>query len=330
MNDAYKKILEKQQYMFSGKHTAVKVCGWTKKALKGEGTCYKQRFYGIQSHKCVQMAPSINFCNFDCTFCWRDRYNEPYESVDDPKEIIDKSIDAQLKLINGFGGNDNVNKKVFDDAQDVAHFAISLTGEPTSYPKISKFIENLNKRKISSMIVSNGSFPKVLKKMEMPTQLYISLDAPDKKTFIEIDRPDKVDSWEDLMETIEWLPTIRDKTRIALRLTLLRNCNMDNIEKWAELLNKANVHFIEVKGYMFVGASQSRLSHDHQPSHEELKEFCKELEKHTDYKIVDEQKVSRVFLMMKDSDKHMRFLDEIYKNRNELKKERSDAKINFI
>lgn len=326
MNDAYKKVLEKQQYMFSGDHTAVKVCGWTKKAMKGEGTCYKQKFYGIQSHKCVQMAPSINFCNFDCTFCWRDRYNEPYKTVDDPVEIIDKSIEAQLKLINGYKGNDKVNQVVYEDAQDVAHFAISLTGEPTSYPKISQFIENLNKRHISSFLVTNGSFPAVLKKMTLPTQFYLSLDAADKETFLRVDRPDHSKSWYDLLQTIDWMSTIREKTRTCIRVTLVRGENDNNFDSWAELLEKANPHFIEIKGYMFVGASQGRLAHTHQPTHEEIIDFCKQIEKRTGYKIMDEQKVSRVILMMKPEDKKMRFLDELKMDRNELKRMRLEAR----
>ncbi|MFB6069181.1 MAG: 4-demethylwyosine synthase TYW1, partial [Halobacterium sp.] len=41
----------------SENHTAVQTCGWTKNALRGEGTCYKYAFYGIRSHRCIQMTP---------------------------------------------------------------------------------------------------------------------------------------------------------------------------------------------------------------------------------------------------------------------------------
>src|SRR5437870_4544521 len=62
--------LEKQQYRMCCHHSAVKVCGWTKNMLRGEGGCYKFTFYGIRSHQCLQMTTSM-FCASRCTFCWR-------------------------------------------------------------------------------------------------------------------------------------------------------------------------------------------------------------------------------------------------------------------
>jgi len=55
MDDKVRAILEKQQYRFAGKQTAVKICRWTRTHQRN-GVCYKQRFYGIQSHRCVQMS----------------------------------------------------------------------------------------------------------------------------------------------------------------------------------------------------------------------------------------------------------------------------------
>ena len=46
--DEYKEALEKASYEIVGNHSAVEICGWTKKSIKGsEGGCYKQKFYGI-------------------------------------------------------------------------------------------------------------------------------------------------------------------------------------------------------------------------------------------------------------------------------------------
>ncbi|RLE41207.1 4-demethylwyosine synthase TYW1, partial [Candidatus Woesearchaeota archaeon] len=52
--DELRKVLEKQQYAFIGRHSAIKICYWTKKSLLDEGVCYKQQFYGIKSHRCCQ------------------------------------------------------------------------------------------------------------------------------------------------------------------------------------------------------------------------------------------------------------------------------------
>jgi len=38
----------------SENHTAAQTCGWTANALRGEGKCYKNIFYGIESHRCIR------------------------------------------------------------------------------------------------------------------------------------------------------------------------------------------------------------------------------------------------------------------------------------
>ena len=104
------KDLEKKGYRFVGlkNHAAVKICHWTKKSIVNEGVCYKEKFYGIKSHRCLQMSPSISFCHHKCLFCWRDisitqtEWNEEY---DEPADIIDGCIEAQKNLLCGFFGN---------------------------------------------------------------------------------------------------------------------------------------------------------------------------------------------------------------------------------
>ena len=68
-----KKTLEKQHYEIAGKneHSAVQVCRWTKNSLNGRGGCWKEKFYGIESHRCCQMSPAISWCPHKCLFCWR-------------------------------------------------------------------------------------------------------------------------------------------------------------------------------------------------------------------------------------------------------------------
>ena len=57
-------------------HSAVETCRWTKKSILDEDVCYKQKFYeaihDIDSHRCLQMTPSLPFCDHRCVFCWRD------------------------------------------------------------------------------------------------------------------------------------------------------------------------------------------------------------------------------------------------------------------
>lgn len=45
--------LTKQGYAIVGSHSGVKICRWTKSALRGRGSCYKYSLYGINSHRYV-------------------------------------------------------------------------------------------------------------------------------------------------------------------------------------------------------------------------------------------------------------------------------------
>ena len=108
-----KEIWEKQHYKIVGSHSAVKTCGWTKNMIKGQGGCYKLKFYGIQSHRCMQMTSSMS-CGNRCTFCWRD-YKAPVSkewtwNIDEPEFIINESLQAQKKLLEGFYGDPNLNE----------------------------------------------------------------------------------------------------------------------------------------------------------------------------------------------------------------------------
>ncbi len=302
-----KSLLEKQQYGFIGEHSAVKICTWTKKSLCDEGVCYKEKFYGIRCHRCCQMTPSIGFCQNHCVICWR-----PVEhtiglkmegDVDDPEMIIENCAGQQKKLLSGFGGNPKVNMKKLKEAWEPMHYAISLSGEPTIYPKLNELISLLHKRKKSTFVVTNGMLPEVLEKLEPPTQLYLSVDAPTKEILIKVDRPSLKDAWERLNKSLEVLKKLKKKTRTAIRITLVKNINMEFPEEYAKLIEKADPNFVEVKAYMFVGASRQRLEKANMPYHHDVVEFSKEISKFCKYKIIDEQPESRVVLMMKKDTK---------------------------
>ena len=120
-------IYKKQHYGLVGKHSAVKVCHWTKSELTGGKGCYKGDFYGIKSHQCVQMTPALSSCTENCSFCWR---FQGFDSMhisdeDDPEFILEESIKAHKKLISGFKGNSNVSKERWEEAENPKHIAIS-------------------------------------------------------------------------------------------------------------------------------------------------------------------------------------------------------------
>ncbi len=298
INERIRKSMIRQHYKIVGNHSAVKICTWLKKSMRDEGSCYKQKFYGIQSHRCLQMTPWI-ICPNGCLFCWRaiEKIPVKIEKVDEPSEIIDGCIEAQRLLLTGFKGLDKANKKKFKEAQNPNQVAISLVGEPTMYPRITELVEEFHRRKFTTFLVTNGQYPERLKEIKKLTNLYISLDAPDKETYQKIDRPSLPDHWERLMESLEIMR--RFDAKKVIRLTMVKGWNMKSPEKYAELIKRAKPDFIEVKGYMFVGESIHRLSIENMPRHNEIKEFAEKLSEASGYAYKDEQTQSRVILLSK-------------------------------
>ncbi len=308
LSEEFKKVLRRQHYIIVGRHSGVKICEWTKRSLLDKDFCYKQKFYGIRSHLCCQMSPTVGFCSNRCVFCWRPQEytlgSKMDFEVDEPEEIIRGSIEAQRKLLSGFGGNPNVNLKKFREAQEPMHFAISLTGEPTIYPKLPELIKKLHALGKTTFLVTNGMYPEMLEKLEkenaLPTQLYISLTAPDNLTYMKIDKPVFKDAWQRLIRSFEFLSKVKNKTRTVVRITAIKKLNMFNPEGYAKVLTIANPTFIEVKAYMYVGYSRQRLSMSNMPTHKDVKEFALEITKHINYKLIDEKENSRVVLLMKE------------------------------
>lgn len=293
----YVKLLRKQHYVVFGEHqhSAAKPCSWLKKSLKNEGVCYKQKFYGIDCHRCLQMSPNI-YCNQRCVFCWRvfDSKMDPIPSKwDEPKEIVQESFKAQVKLLTGFGGNEKVDSKKFKEAQKPNQVALSLTGEPTGYPYLDELVEQYRKENCSTFVVSNGLFPEMIEKIN-PTQLYISLDAPNEEIHKKVNVPLVKNSWKTINETLELIPN--HKSRTTLRVTVVKGWNDKKPEEFAKAIEKAQPDFLEIKGYMFIGGSRQRLSIAQMPYYDYVKEFAEKVNKNLGYDIVGEQPASRVVL----------------------------------
>lgn len=306
--------LKKQHYAVVGKHSAVQVCRWAKKSLLDEGFCYKQKFYGIQSHRCCQMSPYLA-CPNGCLHCWRPmeldfgmKLKPTIKDADNPKKIIDECIKAQRKLLTGFKGNKNVNMKKYKEAQEPNQFAISLIGEPTLYPKLAELIKELRKQGKTSFLVTNGLYPERLqelkKKNALPTQLYISLNTPNKKMYEAWHKSKLKDAWKKFNKSLEIMKKLRGKTRTVARMTLVKELNMAELENYAKLIIKAEPDFVEVKGYMSMGFARQRLGYEKMPFHPEIKEFAKKLLKCLpEYKFLDEKIESRVVLLGKSKEK---------------------------
>lgn len=62
---------KKAEVPFVSRHSAVKRCRWFYETVIHDRPCYKQKFYGIKTHQCIQMTPAAFHCTQQCLFCWR-------------------------------------------------------------------------------------------------------------------------------------------------------------------------------------------------------------------------------------------------------------------
>ena len=310
------KQLKKAKYGVSD-HSTVELCHWTKKSFRNEGSCYKHKFYGISTHRCMEFSPAGMHCENRCIYCWRpmefyDSMKMEPENVADPKEIVTKLMEERKKLIMGHYGDPSQDKDKLDESLLPSHYAISLSGEPTMYPKLPdliKYLKSLEYTK-SIFLVTNGQEPEMIQRLQdedaLPTQLYLSANAADYESFLKINRPRYDDSWQRWNTTLNMLSKL--DTRTVLRVTLIRNYNnnADMIPAFAKMLDQSNVHFVEIKSYMHIGRSTNRLEYDDMLQMEEVQDFAHDLiEKNPNFTVMDESEISRIVVLQNKK----RFID---------------------
>ena len=290
--------LEKQQYRIVGGSGAVKLCHWMRQKLIYGRPCYKEEFYGVESHRCLQMTPSVNICNLRCLYCWRFHGMTGFEGarIPEPEELLEGCIEEQRLLVSGFKGDDRCDSGMWDEAREPNQVAISLSGEPTLYPHLGDFIELCNRRGMTTFLVTNGSVPKALSNLTtLPTQLYVTVPAPKRDLFEKLCVPQSPRAWDNLMETLSLLPSL--ETRTVVRHTLVDGWNLGWEDEYACLDEIANPTFIESKGYVFVGDSRSRMTMDNMPSHSKVREFSQRIAERLSIDVLGERPDSRVVLL---------------------------------
>ena len=316
--DGLAQTMKKQGYHFVGKHSATKTCNYTESSLKKSTrshTCYKHKFYGIRSWRCIQATPAIG-CNLACSFCWRIipeeegfKWNEinAITEWDDPQMIVDGLIREHKRLISGYGGHEDVDKERWNEAQDPAHVALSLTGEPLFYPKMSQLIDAFHKRGISTFLVTNGTMEIALRKLTtLPTQLYVSVQAPNKDVYDKITRPKTLSAWESFQKFLDVFSTLG--TRRVFRLTLVKGISMVDAKGYAELIRKGKPHYVEVKGFAYVGGARNAkrdMSHEKMPSGQDIRAFAAEIAEESGYIVVDYHESSKIALLCSDREAMM-------------------------
>ena len=298
-------------------HGTVELCHWTKKSFKNEGDCYKHKFYGISTHRCMEFSPAGMFCENRCVYCWRpmefySAMKMPAEKVAPPEVILSNLMAERRKLIMGHYGDPKSNREKLDESLLPSHYAISLSGEPTMYPQLPemiRYLKGLPSTK-SIFLVTNGQEPEMLQRLRdedaLPTQLYLSTNAPNKEIFDRVNRPKYKDAWERWNTSLHLLSEL--DTRTVLRFTLIKDYNSKDeyIPEYANMIQDANAHFIEIKSYMHVGRSRNRLEYSNVLDLSEIRHFANELARQGDnYQVMDESDMSRIVVLQNQK----RFID---------------------
>jgi len=145
--------------------------------------------------------------------------------VDEPVEIIDGIVEARKKLLNGFAGRKGIDLEKLERAFEPSLFTMSLSGEATLYPRLGEMFKEIRRRGAVSFLVTNGLNPEVLarfKEGELPTQITISMNAPNERLFSIWHRSSKPEAWESFNKSLDVLSALRGKVRRAVRLTLVK------------------------------------------------------------------------------------------------------------
>jgi len=96
---------------------AVKPCLWLNRAMRGGDQCYKHHFYGISSHRCVQMTPTLQ-CNHLCLHCWRPiDHPQPEKEPLEPAALLDGIIAGQMKFLSGYGGAKTTDRERLEESR---------------------------------------------------------------------------------------------------------------------------------------------------------------------------------------------------------------------
>ena len=317
LTSSQEKMLTGRQYGLAGKQGAVQICEWTKKSLRDQDECYKNKFYGVKTYSCAQITPNVLACDQNCIFCWRpaEMYNTKKISKKEaikPKELVDKLVKKRRLLLIGFKGYEKVNQKKLKASIDgfPKHWAISLSGEPTLYPYLPELVKEIKKKGAESIfIVTNGQNPEMLQKLKekkaLPSQLYLSLTAYDPKSYVQINRGISQDGFKSLKKSLNLLKTL--KVRSVIRVTLIKDYNTkkEQLEKLAKLIEGSGADFVEVKAYMWIGDSRKKLGQENMPLFSEIKDYSKILLKNLkSYKCENDCEASRIILLKNKGSKY--------------------------
>ena len=222
------------------------------------------------------------------------------------------SRDEIVKLFNLALTTPDEIMQVHGEAMNPNHAAISLDGEPLLYPKIGGLVEEFRNRNMTSFIVTNGTLPERIESLKsLPSQLYITLPAPNETVYKKVCRPMIKNGWSKISDTLDLVESL--SCRSLIRITAVKNLNLSEnyIKDYIKLIDKANPNFFEIKGFTLQAKAlmiNERLKSDktlqyYFPEYEYLEELALKFEEIGNFPLIYTNKASRDFLFAVNWDK---------------------------
>ena len=236
-----------------------------------------------------------------------------YALDDDIKCCIDSKEEIENLLKRELTTPDEI-MQAHGEAMHPNHAAISLDGEVMLFPLMSDFIKEFKKRNMTTFIVTNGTLPERIKNLSVyPSQLYITLPAPNERVYKKVCRPMIKNGWFKINESLNLIESLNCRTLI--RLTAVKDLNISLnekvIEDYINIIKKANPNFFEIKGFTLQAKAlliNERLKNekplqDYFPEYEFLKKIALKFEELGNFPLIYKNKASRDFLFAVNWDK---------------------------
>jgi wyosine [tRNA(Phe)-imidazoG37] synthetase (radical SAM superfamily) len=223
------------------------------------------------------------------------------------------SRDEIVKLINLSLTTPDEIMQTHGEAMNPNHAAISLDGEPFLYPKLDGLVSEFRNRNMTTFIVTNGTFPKRIESLNsLPSQLYITLPAPNREIYKKVCRPMIKNGWEKILDSLSLVESL--SCRSVVRLTAVKNLNLTDkyIEDYIRIVKMANPNFFEIKGFTLQASAlkiKERLKSDkplqhYFPTYEDLEKFALKFEEKGNLPLIYKNRPSRDFLFAINWDKN--------------------------
>jgi tRNA wybutosine-synthesizing protein 1 len=166
-------------------------------------------------------------------------------------------------------------------------------------------VSEFRNRNMTSFIVTNGTLPERIESLNsLPSQLYVTLPAPNKQIYQKVCRPMIKNGWEKIMESLGLIESLTCRT--VVRLTAIKNLNLldKHVEDYVKIIEKVNPNFFEIKGFTLQAKAlniKERLKSDNPiqyyfPSYEDLEGIAHKFEEIGNFPLIYKNKASRDFL----------------------------------